>query len=391
MDAREVQEIVTTVFVIGISMAVMTLPPILLFAVPQLYVQRWGKAARALGLPLARRDGAYPMFLTMHGQRGGLEVECGVRVEGGGRNDLRRYFTYVSARFPRSLSLHVEVVPTDTLGSLDRWKTENDIQLDDPVLDPTYVVRAGEPDVAQALFRAPEVRDALARHATAPFRAHVFDGAVMLEAKGRQFRPEILSVVIDDAVDLATKIVAARAALGASEVSRAMAEGWRRFAEARGFELDVAGMRMAGRYEGLPVEVKTERRGGERWTWITARIDPPLGMVLALARQGRLAGLARLVGVQDIQLGDAEFDRRFVVKGGPDVLVREALTPPVRRALVALDEAHAALSLEDDRLTVAIPQLITDADALDRSIASAVRAIAPLARGDRAAPAPYRD
>lgn len=65
-----------------------------------------------------------------------------------------------------------------------------------------------------------------------------------------------------------------------------------------------------------------------------AYLDPP-GPVLGLAKEGSLATIGKLFGIQDHQLGDPQFDNSFRIKGdGGVALARRLLTPEARVLLM---------------------------------------------------------
>ena len=67
------------------------------------------------------------------------------------------------------------------------------------------------------------------------------------------------------------------------------------------------------------------------------------GLRFCVYRKGVFSGLGKLLGVQDIEIGDARFDDAFVVKGSDDRTVRLLLSDPALRALI---EAQPKLRLQ---------------------------------------------
>ena len=74
---------------------------------------------------------------------------------------------------------------------------------------------------------------------------------------------------------------------------------------------------------------------------------PSLGLGLRLSRQGLMGNLGKMFGGQDIELGDAEFDRLLMVKGGDPQRVRDFLSPERRKALMAAFSAYPKLVVTD--------------------------------------------
>ena len=98
------------------------------------------------------------------------------------------------------------------------------------------------------------------------------------------------------------------------------------------------------------------RRSGRRAHHLGARLAfaAPLALGLALRREGLLDGLRTAFGGQDIQVGDAAFDRRFLIRAEPAHAARAALLfdPLVRAQLLEIDHEVGALRIDDEGLVV---------------------------------------
>lgn len=64
---------------------------------------------------------------------------------------------------------------------------------------------------------------------------------------------------------------------------------------------------------------------------------------IALHRQKWVDGVGKLMGMQDIEIGDPEFDSEFIIKGSDDKLVKKILEPDLLRRAI-LDEPSLQLS-----------------------------------------------
>ncbi len=94
--------------------------------------------------------------------------------------------------------------------------------------------------------------------------------------------------------------------------------------------------RMRGRVDGYPVAVDTfyHRVGRERRLYTGYRVAfPPLGLGLGMTRARLFSRLKTFFGGQDIEVGDAAFDRDIIVRGEYPERVAAFLTP-VRRMAV---------------------------------------------------------
>lgn len=90
-----------------------------------------------------------------------------------------------------------------------------------------------------------------------------------------------------------------------------------------------------GTLHGLPISARWEQRGSgkNRYTMTVLRIelpsDAPIG--LAVSTEGLMAKASKLIGAQDVQTGDALFDKTLMIKGVDEEEVREYFGPAHRR------------------------------------------------------------
>jgi hypothetical protein len=80
----------------------------------------------------------------------------------------------------------------------------------------------------------------------------------------------------------------------------------------------------------------TTGSGKNRQTWQACgvRCENPQGLTFQLGTQNALSRLGVMLGMQDVQVGDAAFDERFVVKTNAPDFLRAALLPEVRAELL---------------------------------------------------------
>ena len=354
--------------------------------------RRWVKAAAALGLTLERGGSAMlysgPNFThPMVGAFGGVPVRARIRVEtehGGVLGPNRRivHYTCVEAALARPLDIGLRLSPSGWVRWLDALgEVRGDIEIGHRALDAAYTISAADLGRAQRLLTTPYVLEPLLALSTAGFRPYLTDAVVKLEARRKCLDADVLYGAIENAVELASRLAAARDALGPSHLERVVGEVWRTVAAARGLSLDVERRVMSGRTEGVYVEVHALQRDTYTATRFGVRFDRPLGLGLRLQRQDGLTGLGTLLGMQDIQTGDATFDARFVVKGQPENAVRAALTPEVRARLVSLQERAASLAVEDDHLYADVAWLVSEPEHLHGAIAAIAQAGAALHSG----------
>jgi hypothetical protein len=148
--------------------------------------------------------------------------------------------------------------------------------------------------------------------------------------------------------------------------------------------------RIEGKLEGIPVAIELMEEAASFGTAAIAAMASPLKGHLELRREGFAAKVAKLLGAQDISLGDEAFDRRFVIKASDPALAHALLTPAVRAELLHLPTRWLAYDdgSEHDYVPMVlweVDDVVDDDDALDRML----RLVAALSRS-RVVDAAYR-
>ncbi|GMQ85011.1 MAG: hypothetical protein BMS9Abin07_0576 [Acidimicrobiia bacterium] len=138
--------------------------------------------------------------------------------------------------------------------------------------------------------------------------------------------------------------------------TRAIRERWVQAAEQLGFTMmgtAYRGLSMSGSEGALQakVDVYSKSSGTSSSTYTRYRVEfPPLGLGLGLSRQAGWQGLVRALGGQDVEIDDATFDERFVVKADSPELARRFFTPGRVGALNTLFDRHPGFILSNDEL-----------------------------------------
>jgi hypothetical protein len=83
------------------------------------------------------------------------------------------------------------------------------------------------------------------------------------------------------------------------------------------------------------------------FTRMRAPYANPGGFRFTVHRKGVFSGLAKKLGMQDIEIGDEEFDRDFIIKATDEPRVRELLSNRKIRDLIAL-QPDLQFSVKDD-------------------------------------------
>ncbi len=83
------------------------------------------------------------------------------------------------------------------------------------------------------------------------------------------------------------------------------------------------------------------------YTRLRAPYVNPTGFRFTVYRKSLFSGLGKLFGMEDIEIGDPQFDEKFIIKGTDDSLVRQLLSNPKVRELMA-QQPDINFSVKDD-------------------------------------------
>jgi hypothetical protein len=94
--------------------------------------------------------------------------------------------------------------------------------------------------------------------------------------------------------------------------------------------------------DGVPARLRFFMGTDKAPPWTRLQFQwAPEGM-LRVAPEGLFTGIRKFFGAQDLEIGDAAFDARYLIQGSPPTWVRETLNPDVRRGLDTLFELGAS-------------------------------------------------
>lgn len=139
----------------------------------------------------------------------------------------------------------------------------------------------------------------------------------------------------------------------------AMNAAWQTAAATLRFSFQEGTMRsgptIAGTLEDHRAEVhsytKSSGKSSNRHTRYTVEF-PALGIGLHLFRQAGVGQFLKILGTQDIVIGDPAFDEAFIVKSTDPQAARALLTPGRTMALNQLLAVHADVVVKDDRIVI---------------------------------------
>ena len=103
------------------------------------------------------------------------------------------------------------------------------------------------------------------------------------------------------------------------------------------------------------IDIDKRRSGKSQTPYTRFRVGiPGMGSDLLIKEEGFLSAISRAFGTGDIEVGDAEFDRRFHIQGHDVHAVREYLTPRRRIVLRRFFNTHGSSQIENAALIWAV-------------------------------------
>lgn len=166
-------------------------------------------------------------------------------------------------------------------------------------------------------------------------------------------------------------VVAGTSIFAAKKQLDAMNQAWRAAAERLGFDFAPGswsgGPTMTGTLDGSPAEIhsytKSSGKSSSRYTRYTVDF-PPIGVGLHLSRQSGVGYLLKVLGTQDIEIGDPVFDETFIVQAIDPRAARAVLTPGTTMMLNRLIAVHPEIVVTDDQLVLDRRGTVRDPDTL---------------------------
>ena len=143
---------------------------------------------------------------------------------------------------------------------------------------------------------------------------------------------------------------------------------------------------MTGQINGLTVTIDTHQSNDTTFTRYRVRY-PSLGLGLQAKRQHGLARVGKLLGFQDIEVGDPVFDEAIIVKGDYPERVASFLTPSRRVAITGLIELYPGSKITDTEIAYSKRGLDSDY----RQLISTMQRILSVAQELRAIDRPNRE
>jgi hypothetical protein len=107
---------------------------------------------------------------------------------------------------------------------------------------------------------------------------------------------------------------------------------------------------LSGTFRGRQLRVFSYSTGSGKnrtqWCAIASSVNNPSGLTVRISRENVFTRVGRKIGVDDVAVGDAAFDREFYVKSNKPDFIRVALIPEVRQRITNFWNSRARGALE---------------------------------------------
>lgn len=322
------------------------------------------EVARDLGLQIDTRG------VSVRGHLGDRRIWIGEVLEAEGLDRRVEVRGVLTLKRPLALGLQVRRRGrTDRLWSRGRAP---EVRLGEPDLDRILHVHGDDPERVRALF-VPAVRESLRLLAARWPDLVLTDDELQVWLRQPADDPTELAELVDAMVRSVEAMEEARREVPAAHGLEADVTAWGPVADALSLDLEPWLPAMTGLVEGHRVLVAAQREADGYAATLRLWFNPHPELGLLLRPQVEPDGYWS-VG-QDIQVGDAEFDAAFVVKGYDPSAVCARLSEGARKRLLELTRL-GTLVVDDQGLLLRgmplDPKQVTDAI---RRAAAAARAI----------------
>lgn len=300
--------------------------------------EAYREVAQQLGLRVDTRG------ISVNGYLGRRRLWIGEVMEGWGPQRQVVTLGLLSLEFPLGLGLLAR-----RRGLRARLRRRNaQLDLGDEALDKQLLVHGDDRGRVSALLRHPEVRRHLAALMQRWPEVTLTDHAVRVLLREPETSPLALRTLIDAMQRLVEALELARLDIAPPDALVPFAREFATLAPELGLDHEPALPLLRGELDGRAILVSIRRQEDGYRASVRLAFAPHPELGLRLSRQ--LAPDGSFAVGQDIQVGDPDFDRTFIVKGWDPYELRARLTAEARGGLLAL-QAAGSVDLDDHALS----------------------------------------
>lgn len=352
----------------------LALIPIILIGVVYFVLKRnhksrvaWQDVARKLNFTMPN-----PKQLEMFGIYNGCEIKASIRAEhvSSSESNRKKYYTYCTAAFPQNLRFLLDI--NSPKGYLSG---SNNIQLGQPNFDNKFSAKCYDANVLRNLllsdFPSDKTKNLLGDLMLANQYGgtiKIDDNKVFIEKSGFITDESILLQMIEITAFLCKRFSEARKNFPLADWEKQLIYNWQELANGNNLAFDKNNFKLQGNYKNFPILVELKTDKGKWQTSIKLDFPRSLMVGLKLMPENSIHKALSWIGVQDIKVGNKEFDDAFIVKGKNVQMAKHLLQPDVCNQLVALNKNASALLIDDTTIAFTYDTILGDKNQLKSNI-----------------------
>lgn len=129
----------------------------------------------------------------------------------------------------------------------------------------------------------------------------------------------------------------------------------------------------------LDHHVKVRSFGGGKdsppQTWVEVTLNQTIEETIRIYRESWASGLGKALGLQDIQIGNDQFDNQFIIKGSDEYFVMNLLTFDIQNKLIEIREYVPLLKIRKNRLKLQVQHIPRSEEEYDQLIETVLKVI----------------
>lgn len=118
--------------------------------------------------------------------------------------------------------------------------------------------------------------------------------------------------------------------------------------------------RMEYSVQGVAIELFSQPGSKNRPPYTFVRFERPCGFSFNIYRESFVSSLGKMVGLGEVEIGNAEFDAAYVLKSDSEMRLRQLLSHELQHKLLQLKNMKPSLRLSGERFEMRIPSIPRD-------------------------------
>jgi hypothetical protein len=308
--------------------------------------EAWAQLAAKMGL----QHSGDQVWGTVEGQG----VQCRIVIKGSGKN--KQTWTVISNKIHPPLDLGLSVSRQNVIFEVvGKLFDAEDHEIGDLTFDKAFVIKGDEVSRIKALL-TDDLRNFLLEIQNLGQSVTLNDRGISIAMRGSITDINRLEYCLQAVARGANLVRATRDQVPIASPLKPHYEAWASFARANGLQGITTPFLMWGEIDGVQVSVFALRSGRLNYSaQVQVHFPEDLRHGLLVRPAGSLDALSALFGGQDHKVGDAEFDKAFVIQTYSTDRLGEILDEPVRKTLMQIKKSVGSVEVSDQGVSVTTP------------------------------------